>query len=217
MARQGRCVAEAGVRDAASRAASRHAEAWVCPPASFPWPPLGSDSLSSVPPPLPGFGRPRADSGRRAGPQAGCGGWGQSGATRRRDPSPPAGRPAGVHVDAVDVVGADGYGPLWGLPHIEAAHRGGDHDGDSVPGRARVSAAVQLLSAGHGGPRSVGAPESRGLRACRPRPDDARARQLLTRGSVIRNREVSGSRGRIVCGNVKPDAHAVGYGCRPFR
>ena len=55
MARQGRCVAEAGVRDAASRAASKHAEAWVCPPASFPWPPLGSDSLSSVPPPLPGF------------------------------------------------------------------------------------------------------------------------------------------------------------------
>ena len=54
MARQGRCVAEAGVRDAASRVASRHAEAWVCPPASFPWPPFGSDSLSSVPLPLPG-------------------------------------------------------------------------------------------------------------------------------------------------------------------
>ena len=29
--------------------------------------------------------RPRADSGRRARPQPGCGGWGQSGATRRRD------------------------------------------------------------------------------------------------------------------------------------
>ena len=39
-------------------------------------------------------------------------------------------------MDAVDVVGADGYGPLWGLPYIEAAHPGGDHDGDSsAPGR----------------------------------------------------------------------------------
>ena len=35
VARQGRCVAEAGVRDTASRAARMNAEALVCPPAAF--------------------------------------------------------------------------------------------------------------------------------------------------------------------------------------
>ena len=44
----------------------------------------------------------------------------QVGATRRRDRSPPDRRPAGVHVDVVDVVGADSHGPLWG----PASYRG---------------------------------------------------------------------------------------------
>ena len=67
MARKGRCVAKAGVRDAA-RAASKHAEAWVCPPASCFLPPFRSASLSPAPLPPPGYVRPRANSGRRAGP-----------------------------------------------------------------------------------------------------------------------------------------------------
>ncbi len=81
MARQGRCVAKAGVRDAA-RAARKHAETWVCPPASCSLPPLRSASLSPAPLPLPGVRRPRADSGRRAGP---AGRWrvSTSGAVRR--------------------------------------------------------------------------------------------------------------------------------------
>ena len=185
MARQGRCVAEAGVKDAASRAASKYAEAWVCPPASFPSPPLGSDSLSPVPPPLPGFRSParrlreaRRAAGRRwwvgsVGRNAPAGSFATGRATRRRPRGCCRCRRRG-RVRAL-------MGP--------ALYRGG------TPGRrsrrrllgagpARVSAAVQLLSAGHGGPRSVGAPESRGLRACRPRPDDARARQLLTRSGI---------------------------------
>ncbi len=191
MARQGRCVAEAGVRDAASRVASKHAEAWVCPPASLPWPPLGSDSLSSVPPPLPGFRSWRADSGRRAGPQAGCGGWGQSGATRRRDRSPPVGRPARVHVDAVDVVRAAGYRPLRGLPYIEAAQPGGDHDGDSsAPDRLVVChRQFGFGSARHGGPRSAREIERfAGVSAAQIRNDEPKPLGNLTvrlAGSVI--------------------------------
>ena len=82
MARQGRCVVEAGVRGAASRAARKHAEALVCPPASFPWPPFRSVSLSPVSFSSPGHVRPRADSGRCAGP---AGQWrvSRSGAVRR--------------------------------------------------------------------------------------------------------------------------------------
>ena len=112
----------------------------------------------------------RADSGRRAGPQAGCGGWGQSGATRRRDRSPPAGRPAGVHVDAVDVVGADGYGPLWGLPHIEAVHRAAITT--ATPRRRAGSWCVNGSSASVGWTRrpSVGARNREVRGACRPRP-----------------------------------------------
>ncbi len=69
MARQGRCVAEAGVRDAASCGRMQHAEAWVCPPASFPWPPFGSASLSPAPLPLPGVrsSARRLREARRAG------------------------------------------------------------------------------------------------------------------------------------------------------
>ena len=251
------------------RAASKHAAAWVCPPASFPWPPLGSDSLSSVPLPPPGSRSCAPTPGGAPGPQAGGGGWGQSGATRRRDRSPPAGRPAGVHVDAVDVVVADGYGPLWGLPHIEAAHRAAITT--ATPRRRAgscVSGSSELLSAGHGGPRSVGAPEIErfaGLSAAAGRCESptitdpfwntfsnqnvhhrgaSEDRQYIdipktlagtssdipgdwiyrsnpknwisNRGSVIRNWEVSG-KPWLVCGNVKPDDHAVGYGCRPFR
>ena len=189
MARQGRCVAEAGVRDAASRIASKHAEAWVCPPALFPWPPLGSDSLSSVPPPLPGFRSWRADSGRRAGPQAGCGGWGQSGATRRRDRSPPAGRPAGVHVDAVDVVRAAGYRPLRGLP----LYRG------STAGRrsrrrflgAGPARGVSPASSASGRPDTAALgrrAKSRGSRACRPRACRPRACRPPRSGTTSRSR-----------------------------
>ena len=41
---------------------------------------------------------------------------------------------AGIDADAIDVVRADGHGPLRGLPYIEAA-QGCDHDGNfSAPG-----------------------------------------------------------------------------------
>ena len=47
-----------------------------------------------------------------------------------------AGRLASIDADAVDVVRVDGYRSLRGLPYMEAAHRGGDHDVDSAaPGR----------------------------------------------------------------------------------
>ncbi len=60
----------------------QHAEALVCPPASFLWPPFRSMSLSPVSFSLPGYVRPRADSGRCAGP---AGQWrvSRSGAVRR--------------------------------------------------------------------------------------------------------------------------------------
>ena len=69
MARQGRCVAKAGVRNAAARAASKHAEAWVCPPASCFLPPFRSASLSPAPLPLPGVrsSARRLGEARRAG------------------------------------------------------------------------------------------------------------------------------------------------------
>ena len=89
MARQGRCVAKAGVRDAASRAASKHAEAWVCPPASCFLPPFRSASLSPAPLPLPGVrsSARRLREARRAGRpmegvDVGCGAAG--GLLRRR-------------------------------------------------------------------------------------------------------------------------------------
>ena len=145
MARRGRCVAEAGVRDAASRAASKHAEAWVCPPASFPWPPLGADSLSSVPPPLPGFGssarrlrEARRAAGRRwwvgsVGRNAPAGLFATGRATRRH-------RRGCCRCRSRGRVRA-----FTGLPHIEAAHRGGDHDGDSsAPGRLVVFTGTML-------------------------------------------------------------------------
>ncbi len=125
MARQGRCVAEAGVRDAASRAASKHAEAWVCPPASFPGPPLGSDSWSSVPPspwvPLVRAPTPGSVPGRRPDVV----GWSRRAQRAGGIFSPPAGRLADIDGDAVDVVRADGHRPSRGLPYIdiEAANR----------------------------------------------------------------------------------------------
>ena len=64
----------------------------------------------------PGVPFVRADSGRRAAPKAGCGWVGQSGATRRREFSPPVGRPAGIDVGAVDVDRADGPGLYEACP-----------------------------------------------------------------------------------------------------
>ena len=128
MARQDRCVAEAGVRDAASRAASTHAEAWVWPPATLPWPPFRSDSLSSVPPPLPGscssarrLRETRRAAGRMwvggpVGRDAPAGSFATGRATRRhrrecRRCRPRARPPA-----------------LMGLPYIEAAGRAANHE-----------------------------------------------------------------------------------------
>ena len=131
VARQGRCVAEAGVRDAASCGRMQHAEAWVCPPASFPLPPFGSDSLSSVPLPPPGVPfvvRRLREACRDEGRM-----WVgvQVGATRRRDRSPPGRATRRHRRRCCRCRRADCYRSLRGLPHIEAAQRGGDHDGDS--------------------------------------------------------------------------------------
>ena len=138
MARQGRCVAEVGVRDAASRGRRRHAEAWGCPPASFPWPPFGSDSLSSVPPPLPGSFVRAPIPGGAPGRRPDVGGWASraqwvGGISRHRP-----GDPRASTQDAVDVVRAGCHGPFGGLPYIEAAQRGGDHGDSSAPGRLVV-------------------------------------------------------------------------------
>ena len=116
-------MAEAGVRDAASRAASKHAEAWVCPPASYPWPPLGSDSLSSVPLPLPGF-RSSARRLREARRTAGRRWW--VGSVGRNVParSFATGRATRRHRRGCCRCRLRGRVPaLRGLPYIEAAHR----------------------------------------------------------------------------------------------
>ena len=84
MARQGRCVANAGVRGAAPRAAMAQVEALVCPPASFPLPPFRSDPLSPVSSPSPGVrssarrlrsSAPSRQAGRRCRDRTRRAGW----------------------------------------------------------------------------------------------------------------------------------------------
>ena len=123
-----RCVAEAGVRDAAScgRDASTPRRGYARPRRS-----LGRRSDLTHCRPFRrlsrGSVRPRADSGRRVG--AGGRMWVgvQVGATRRRDRSPPGRRPATSTWMLSMSSARDGYRPLRGLPYVEAAHRGGDH------------------------------------------------------------------------------------------
>ena len=180
MARQGRCVAEAGVRDAASRAASKHAEAWVCPPASFPWPPFGSDSLSSVPPPLPGVPFVRAPTpGGAAGRRPDVGRC----ASGRNAPAGsfatgPGDSQASTRI-AVDVR-VDGYRPLRGLPYIEAAQRAATTT--STPRRRAGSWCVSGSSASAGWTR---------------RPS-----------AGTRNREIRGPVGRERLGRPDPERRA---------
>ena len=123
MARQGRCVAEASVRDAASRGREQARQGVGMPARVVPLAAVRIWLIVVRSAASPGVPFVRAPTpGGAPGRRPDVGGM-QVGATRRRDRSPPGRRPEGIDVDAVEVVRADGYRPLWGLPYIEAARR----------------------------------------------------------------------------------------------